>query len=216
MRKERSTIPTKPVNPQALKAIGVGRSYLDYEIQDLEELNKDYIKVKEILTKYVQNIHVMYRDRLSLLFYGSNGSGKTMCLSILAKHFYKNHYRVWLGTVAELMTLQFSKQLTEEQQERRMTFNMAEILLIDEIGKETFTNSGSNITLFEEVMRSSESRGRVIILSTNLDLPQLEEQYGNSIFSLIDGNYVKLKMIGQDYRKTKTSSSEAFKLLSRK
>ena len=93
--------------------------------------------------------------------------------------------------------------------------NESHFLVIDEVGKETFTKTGSNINLLEETLRNA-IKGQVIILCTNLPLEGeggLYEQYGASIQSLIDGSFVKVEFNNADYRPVVLHQKKALKLL---
>lgn len=218
--KPNSFVPRKSLQPRSnlssrsLSFVGVSRSYQKYDFDDFEatDLNKS---IKDVLVRYVSNIHSMYADTVNLLLTGANGTGKTMLMSILTKYAYANRYRVFLGTVAEIMNLTFTPEhrLSEDELERKQLLDNAEFVMIDELGKENFTSSGSNIILIENILRTAETKHKVICISSNLGLEDIKENYGTSIYSLLDGNFVKLEFTDSDYRKKKMLEKKAIKVL---
>lgn len=197
-------------NSQSLSAIGIPAIYhtADFKSMQFEDKEK-----RKIIMNYMKNIHDMQEEQVSLLFYGSNGSGKSYLASIIAREAYMNYMRVGYFTMAELMTLRFSGPATESDHYKLRTLEMAHMLVIDEVGKENFTKTRSNIVLLEDIMRQAVSKGIVLIMITNMTLEALYKQYGTSIESLIDGSFVKLLFDGTDFRKQVLQSKPAIKKL---
>src|SRR3712207_2299348 len=175
--------------------------------------NKDK---REFILKYINNLHDMYEGKVCLCFYGANGTGKTLLASILVREAYRHRYSSSIVTLSRLIDLTFSANKSQEDIELLDYIRNSEFLVIDEVGKENFNKTGSNINLLESILRQATTQGQIVILCTNLPLKGeggLYEQYGASIKSLIAGNYVKLEFTGNDYRPFVTKQKKAMELL---
>jgi DNA replication protein DnaC len=188
---------------------GIPGEYLDYTLDDYEG-DPD---TKDLIERYINNLHTMYEDRVCLSFFGANGAGKTMLASIIVKEAYRRRYNSHMTTLQHLMELTFNRDKTVEMKDELKYINESEFLVIDELGKENFVQSQSNIALLEGIMRNSVTKGQVLILCTNLPLEELYEMYGKSIQSLIEGDFMKVEFTEQDYRKKVTKNKRGVRIL---
>lgn len=209
---KRNAPPRKRLSKENLLLKGVPYEYIEGTLND-------YVyddEIKELFKNYISNLHDMYEDRINLCLYGSNGAGKTFLSSLVVKEAYRLRYNSALITLQNLIDLNFKYSKTIEDYAKLKMINESHFLVIDEVGKETFTKTGSNINLLEETLRNAITKGQVIILCTNLPLEGeggLYEQYGTSIQSLIDGSFVKVEFNNADYRPVVLHRKKALKLL---
>lgn len=177
---------------------GIPKSYMEYRLRDYTANEQAY----NFFRNYLANLHDSYENFQNLILWGNNGSGKTMIASLIVKEAYRLRYNAYMTTLANLMDLKFNPRKTEEDFEKINKLKTAEFLVIDEVGKENFTSTGSNINILEETLRNSIKMGQVVILCTNLSLKDIEEQYGSSISSIIQGaDFQRLGMaVAEDYR----------------
>lgn len=195
MSSKRNIPPRKSLSVANLRYRGIPASYLNYTL-------KDYTASKsksKFYGAYLDNLHSMYEDRVCLLQYGANGTGKTMLASLIVKEGYRLRYDTYMTTLSAYMSLLF-KQRDAEEQELLNYIQRCEFLVIDEVGKENFTSTGSNINILEDLLRNATQRGQVIVLNTNLNLEELYSQYGSSIQSLLNGEFTTLKFTEKDHR----------------
>lgn len=203
------------ISRQNLILKGIPAEYIDC---DLDHYVSD-VETKDLVEKYINNMHSMYDDRVCLALYGANGTGKTYLSSIIVKEAYKRRYSSQMTTLAHYMDLCFSPDKTTEQWEELKSIKEAEFLVIDEIGKENFTKTQSNINLLEELLRQAVAKGQVVILCTNLPLEDvggvkgLYSLYGKSVKSLIEGEFVKIKFDSKDYRPNVLRKKKGIQLL---
>ena len=124
-----------------------------------------------------------------------------------------------MTTLAHYMDLCFRKDKTTEVKEELKYISEAEFLVIDEVGKENFTSSQSNINLLEELLRQAVVKGQVVILCSNLPLEDvggvegIYSLYGKSLRSLIEGDFIKVKFSLSDYRPNVLKQKRALHLL---
>lgn len=210
---EETKIPQRThLSKRNLQLMGIPEEYLKLTLEDYNQ-NKQIKKAFEV---YTSNIHQMYKDRVNLCLYGANGTGKTLLASIVAKEAYKNRYRAMITTIQRLMDVTFKPNKTKEDIEFLDDLKKSEFLILDELGKENFTRTGSNIALVEEYLRDSVTNNRVVIICSNLPLDGdggLYEQYGNSIKSLVSGSFVKFKFNEEDYRPTVMNNKKGVQLM---
>ena len=95
--------------------------------------------------------------------------------------------RAWGDSVA--------KQEVEEEINK---IKSREFLCIEEIGKENDTKVAVNV--LEDLLRYREDNSLPTIICTNLSPKVIKERYGNSIYSLLKGNCVPIKVTGEDKR----------------
>lgn len=187
--------PRKHLSEANLRYRGIPASYISYTLQDYKASREK----KNFYKAYLDNLNLMYKDRVCILQCGANGTGKTMLASLVVKEGYRLRYNTCMITLSAYINLLF-KQRTPEEQDYLNYIQSCEFLVIDELGKENFTASGSNINVLEDLLRNATQKGQVIILNTNLNKKELFEQYGASIKSLVDGDYTTLKFKEEDYR----------------
>lgn len=194
---------------------GIPAEYVDSTLDDYKSDNE----IKKIVTRFVEEIHTMYEDRVCLCFYGSNGTGKTFLASIIVKEAYRHRYTSHITTMAHYMDLCYTPAKTKEIEEELYYIRNAEFLVIDEVGKEQFTASGGNVTLFEELLRNAVANGNIIIICSNLPLEDaggkqgLYSLYGKSVRSLVEGDFVKVKFNQSDYRHNIMNKKKGFSIL---
>lgn len=191
---------------------GVPREYIHADLDEypIEE------NIRELFARYMDYLDEMFDDKINLILYGSNGSGKTYLSSLIVKEAYRRRYTSFRVTLKSFIDMHFKRDKDELIAEKLDEIIDAEFLVIDEVGKETFDKSQFNITVLEELLRERDTQGKPTIICTNLPLEErggLYEQYGKSIQSLIDGNFLKVKFEGEDNRHDVTRKKRGIQLL---
>lgn len=171
--------------------------------------------LKELFGNYMLHLDVMFDDKVNMILYGSNGSGKTYLSSLVIKEAYRKRYSAFRTTLQNFIDLHFRKDEEEVREKLWKTIN-AEFLVLDEVGKETFAKNQFNIIVLEELMRQRDTLGRPTIICTNLPLEGdggLYKQYGNSIKDLIEGNFIKTEFVGESQRAGVSKRKRGIQLL---
>ena len=200
--------PRKTLSVKNLLSRGIPRLFVHATL-DQYDIDR---KIKRIIRNYLEEIDLMFKDAINLLFFGPNGVGKSFCASLIVKEAYKERYSSMMITFQSLLDLQFKKHDPGVKELLNECY-AAEFLVIDEIGKETITKSDFGIGILEEVLRIRDTRGFPTILCTNMDKESLYDKYGQSIASLIEGNFVKLEFKDGDFRKIVTQERKGIKVL---
>ena len=194
--------PRSSLSHESLSIIGIPRKFHDIHIEDFKTYNnKGLEELRNFVEEYL--VDIAYRDRQSyqegILFYGSNGVGKTMLSSLILRQSYKYRWtsqRTTFVRYVDSYTSSWDKN--SEPDIYWETCKKAQYLVLEEVGKEI----DSKITkpILEDLLRYREEKGLVTIMCTNLTPKDLEELYGASIMSLIKGNMTPIKITGKDRR----------------
>jgi len=134
---------------------------------------------------------------------GPTGLGKThLSLSIASKVIEKG-YTVVYGTAYDLL-----RQVEEEnfgRTENKDTLNNildADLLILDDLGAEF--NSPFNLSAVYNIIDTRCNRGKATIISSNLNLAELEERYSRRLVSRLISLFTYLRFIGRDVRQLKS------------
>lgn len=207
MRPQRTHLST--VN---LKRRGVPVQYHKHTYEDLDDFNSPERKVViDYVKEYIKDIHQRFEINEGIFLYGSNGVGKSYIASLITLYAYRFRYTSKRCTFAEyiheytsLWNIKDSETLEEATGLFYHNYKAVEFLVIEEIGKELDTKLSP--TVLEDLLRYREEKKLVTIICTNLTPKDVVERYGNSIGSLIQGNFTPIQLVGADNRK------RAFKL----
>jgi DNA replication protein DnaC len=170
---------------------------------------------KDLFVRYMDNLPIMFEDKVNLILYGANGAGKSYLSSLVIKDAYIKRYSAYRVTLQNYIDLHF-KRHNEDVAIKLDKIATAEFLVIDEVGKETFAKNQFNIIVLEELMRHRDTLGYPTIICTNLPLDSdggLYSQYGNSIKDLIEGNFVKVEFVGESNRHDVSKKKRGVNLL---
>jgi DNA replication protein DnaC len=197
------------LSPINLSRRGVPKKFHKHTIEDFDDYgSSDLKKVKDLITNYINTIDEKFENNEGLFMYGANGVGKTLLASIVVKEAYRHRYtskRVTFNDYIKEYTRVWGvkDKLEREALEEQFynDFKAVEFLVLEEIGKEIDTKITAPI--LEDCLRYREERGLVSIICTNIEPKLIVEKYGNSIGSLIKGNFLPIKIIGSDKRKEK-------------
>ena len=155
--------------------------FLRYE--ELKEIWKpEYNEVSEWLTN---------TKGRGLFMYGNCGLGK----SLLGRF------------VIPAIMLKYCRKVVSVYSMGEVNKNIDEVLTrpiisIDDVGTEDISNSyGNKRSAFAEIMDEVEKKGKLIIISTNLDNEALTEKYGIRVLERIISTTKRIKFTGESLRR---------------
>ena len=169
---------------------------LSLEDFDVEDKRKQYV------TTYIEHLDRVYKEGKGIYFFGKNGVGKTTLACMILKECYTYRYtckRITFMDYVSLYTRAWGdSEAKPEVEEEINKIKSREFLCIEEIGKENDTKVAVNV--LEDLLRYREDNSLPTIICTNLSPKAVKERYGNSIYSLMKGNCVPIKVTGEDRR----------------
>ncbi|SFE68988.1 ATP-binding protein [Peptostreptococcus sp. D1] len=153
---------------------------------------------------YIQNFDTYSSDeKNNLLFWGKPGLGKTFLCSCIAKDILNNGYTVIYQTSFNLMEIiekyKFHRNdCTSDDMENFRNLFECDLLIIDDLGTE-LVNSFITSELFN-IINDRLNANKKIIISTNLNPPQIGREYTDRVLSRIIGNFKIYEFYGNDLR----------------
>ena len=146
-------------------------------------------------------------DSPSLLFYGETGLGKThLSLSIAGEVINAGHsvlYNSAQNIFNELQKERFGRGDADGRFEPMVL--ECDLLVIDDLGAE-FSTQFTNAALYN-IINTRINSGLPTIISTNLNMKDLEERYTRRVSSRLIGEYAVINFIGEDVRQLKSELS---------
>ncbi len=162
---------------------------------------QNIINIKEIATNFIDNFDDP--DEKNLLFLGNTGLGKTFLSNCIAKEVLDNKKTVLYQTspimLDNIIDYRFGKSDLKEVYDNIIN---VDLLVIDDLGAESL-NSFKITELFNIInarLLSTNNNVRKTIISTNLNMNNLFETYGERIFSRLASYYNICRFFGDDIR----------------
>lgn len=187
------------ISKKNLVNCGVPSRLHDLYLEDLEVEDK----IKQYVLGYVEHLDKVYKEGKGIYFFGNNGVGKTTLACMILKECYTYRYtckRITFMDYVSLYTRAWGdSEVKQEVEEEINKIKSREFLCIEEIGKENDTKVAVNV--LEDLLRYREDNSLPTIICTNLSPKAVKERYGNSIYSLMKGNCVPIKVSGEDKRR---------------
>ena len=158
--------------------------------------------IKKLCDNFIENFD--NPEQKNLLFIGNTGLGKTFLSSCIAKEMIKRDKTVLYQTAPVMLDTiidyKFNKNSSTDDIVKRLLD--VDLLIIDDLGTESM-NTVKFTELFNIIntrLINTNNKSLKTIISTNLDLPILNKNYGERITSRLVGNYNICKFFGEDIR----------------
>lgn len=163
--------------------------------------------IKQIAERFCKNIDL--KNQKNLLFVGNTGLGKTFLANCIAGQVIKSCHTVVYQTAPMLMDsiinykFSYIKDSFAKSQYDRI-FDV-DLLIIDDLGTETMNNN--KFTELFNIINTRLLNDKKMIISTNLTLNELYNEYDERVMSRLIGNFTICKFIGDDIRLKKKKIS---------
>lgn len=159
-----------------------------------------YENIKSVYAECRDFCHNFGAEFKNLYFYGSSGTGKTFMASCIANELIGLGYSVVYQSAYKLF--QFMEDYKFGRIERDLSsydsiYN-CDLLIIDDLGTE-FGTAYTCSVLFD-ILNTRLLNEKSTIISSNLNLGNLEKKYTDRVQSRIIGNFEMLRFMGDDIR----------------
>ena len=177
--------------------------YYDDRVKDNEKMSErermrkyfDYCK------NYAKTFDVNSRN---ILMRGNTGLGKTHLSLAIAREVIENGFGVIYCSTPEILSKlekeRFGKSY-ENSEDSEETLKECDLLILDDVGSEFQTSFTKNIIY--NIINFRISHQKPTIISTNLELEELETIYSQRLVSRLWGEYVIMNFVGRDIRQVK-------------
>lgn len=154
--------------------------------KEKKESIADLNEIVNLFEDYTDSIHDNFDAGVGMLLSGDNDNGKTTLCSVLAREAYRARYDVKVITAEDISQLSrdFDNPEAKEQVEELIT--KYDILVIDELGKETEGKSKYNQTVLERIIKARIEKYELpTFVVSNLSPADIRTRYGNTIYSVL-------------------------------
>ncbi len=165
-----------------------------------------YDNMKNILNKTKSFIEAFDKEGGNLLFYGETGLGKTYLSNCIAKALLDTGHTVLYQSAVHLFEDVCGDVIMKKgnhpgsQVTYRYLFS-CDLLIIDDLGTE-FTNTFVSSELYD-ILNTRMREGRSTVISTNLNLQELNDRYSDRIATRIFASYKVYNFYGDNIRLAK-------------
>lgn len=181
---------------------GIGLNYQQASWDDLDRQVPGSV-VNGVLA-YSQDAHMYMPRGMGMILHGENGTGKTYLATLLLKDLIRAGYDGYFTQFNEMVD-SYTRGWRDSEEEEwfiRRVVN-AEVLVIDDIGKESKGRENVIGSLFDRVIRSRSAALKPTIITTNYTQEEVQTGYGGSVMSLLGGSSDFTEVTGGDFRLTK-------------
>lgn len=165
------------------------------------QIHSDQKNMEAILHKtklYCENSPQIQKN---ILFTGPTGTGKTFLSSCIAREFLQKGKFVFYLTATQISNLiddaKFRRD-TGDSQAYLDLIKQSDVLIIDDLGTE-YAFGYPQSQLFD-ILETRMVTGKRTVISTNMNLNEINQKYSPRLVSRILGNYEVFVLNGQDLR----------------
>jgi len=129
-----------------------------------------------VVGKYLENLPAMWKAGGGFIFYGANGTGKSCASVVIAKEYRRRAHTVLFMEAADLKRMVIEKEHFDESETFWDRAKSVDVLCLDDFGKGIMDSTGFGASLFDELIRSRNSRKLVTIITANLSVDRWEQE----------------------------------------
>lgn len=202
---------TQEQNKRLSKLLDLGNQSFDtfsfdwYDKEVWREYKRSPLENMEMIREICGNYAHTFSPRSgNLLFTGAPGLGKTFLSACIAREVSEKGFSVVYDTASHVFQQFESEKFGrenpyEEAPDREVNrYLNCDLLIMDDVGTEMNTSFVKSV--FYRIINERLLNRKKTVLSTNLTLEQIGEEYGDAVLSRIRGEYQILWFFGQDIR----------------
>lgn len=170
------------------------------------EKNKSGISPKEYIELAYNKSKKMCEDfenSKSILFYGNSGLGKTFLSCCIAKEIIDLGYDVRFFRAEKMFSIyddyKFNRGNFEENRRKIDEIYNCDLLIIDDLGTEFFTQNSLSFLL--DIVTERIIKNKKIVITTNLSIEEMDKKYTPRFVSQLNESFNPIRLEGEDIRK---------------
>ena len=177
-----------------------------YKYFDDEHIEKD---IGTTVRKYMEDIVGFCKDFVdnfpgkheNIIFIGNTGVGKTFLSNCITKELIDRYYSAIYLSSAELFEYLARAKMEDDMFAKEINEHILEddVLIIDDLGTE-LVNTFTSTQLFY-IINHRINTEKSTIISTNLSIKLLRDNYSDRIVSRLLNSYDIIKLYGEDIRR---------------
>lgn len=167
----------------------------------IEDNMSPFDNISKIARESMVAIENFNNEPINMLFYGQSGLGKSFMCNCIAKELIDRGYFVIYMSAYKLFSTMTNVRFNNASKAEIETANLlsdCDLLVIDDLGTEGVNSS--TVPEFFDILNTRLRGNKSTLISTNLDMSQINVVYSERIFSRIVGNFKTFKFIGNDLR----------------
>lgn len=150
------------------------------------------------------------------IFGEQNGTGKTMLASLALKECIQRGHRCYSTTFQNMLaSMKSGWKDAEFEKWYRNKIDSAQVLLIDDLGKELSQSSGFNLDFakqtLDSLLRTRVQQGRPTIFTSNMPPGRVQQEYGMAVSSLMAETSASIGVRGFDFRPNVEHAAKGFR-----
>lgn len=166
----------------------------------------------EVALDYINRREQFLQAGIGFVLHGAKGAGKTMLASLMLKTMMWHGFDGYFSTFASaLETFRSGWNDPEDKAWYASKVRGSKMLVLDDVGREHFqqrivggqrTKNAQSVaeSTLDELLRHRVSSAKPSLLTTNFDLAEIGQYYGDNIFSLITERSIVCAFESADWR----------------
>jgi DNA replication protein DnaC len=182
-----------------LQRLNIGKRYWGAELPSYQDVSEAYIQVCHKFTSRFDDFH---SRGVGLYLWGNNSRGKTYAATAILQDVTRQGYSAYCVMADQLRSIYIEPQMFDPDMSVVQRVETAEVLLIEDLGKE-YTGKGSGWAelCFENLLRKRTREMRSTIITTNLSPKDFKDRYKESAQAICLENMLSVQVKGQDHRR---------------
>lgn len=163
---------------------------------------------REVVGRYLDDLHEMRTNGHGLFLWGPNESGKSAIAAHVLKA-YRSHGQATLFARSEMIRRATIDDVPVAGRDLWTRAQSVDVLVVDDLGKEHESGSGYARSQLELLVRERYANGRVTMFTTNLTPDNISDALKTSTINVITSTATAVKVEGAEHRTERAADMHA-------